>query len=86
MGRGIPGALYGAAAPPDPRAQLWANRNSMDPIQLIMQGYLQLAGRAPQDFEIQALLQAPSTDALVEQLFNLQQPGQPSPVQSAILR
>jgi hypothetical protein len=58
----------------------------MDPVQLIMQAFMQFQGRAPHQFEIQSLLQAPNTDTLVEQLLNLQQPGQPSPVQQAILR
>lgn len=85
-GTGHPGALYGQpAVQTDPRAQLWASRNSVDPIQLIMTAFMQFQGRAPQQFEIQSLLQAPNVDALAEQLLNLQQPGQMSPVQSAIL-
>ncbi len=85
-GTGHPGALYGPSqAAQDPRSALWANRNSMDPLQLIMQAFLSMQGRAPQQFEIDTLLQAPSVDALAEQLLNLQQPGQQTPVQSAIL-
>ncbi len=85
-GTGHPAALYGqSAAAQDPRASLWANRNSTDPVQLIMTAFMQFQGRAPQQFEIDSLLRAPNVDALTEQLLNLQQPGQQSPVQSAIL-
>lgn len=85
-GNGQPGNLYGQSAPAHPGADLWANRNSMDPVQLIQMAFLRFQGRAPAPFEVQSLLQSPSTDALVEQLLNLQRPGQPSPVQQAILR
>lgn len=85
-GTGNPMALYGQSAQQaDPRANIWANRNSMDPVQLIMQAFMSMQGRAPQPLEIESLLQAPSIDALAESLLNLQAPGQQSPIQHAVL-
>lgn len=84
-GSGQPPNIY-PPTPANPAADLWSSRNSREPLELILQAYLQFQGRMPQAAEVQHLLMSPNNDVLVEQLLNLRNPGQMSPVQSAILQ
>jgi hypothetical protein len=71
--------------PPNPAYQLWSNRNSLSPDQLITQAFVAYTGQPPTPEQIQMFMQSASnTDDLVQQLINLQHPGQPSMVQQAV--
>ena len=83
-GSGQPGSLY-PQLPPDFQSQLWQNRNSMPPMDLITAAFMQLQGRQPSADEVGSLLQSsPNTDHLIEQLLNIQNPGQPQYMQQIV--
>lgn len=83
-GTGQPGNLY-PPVPPNFQAQLWQSRNSLPPMDLITAAFSQLHGRQATPDEIQRLLSSsPNTDHLIEQLLNIQNPGNMAPLQQAI--
>lgn len=87
-GTGQPPNLYPQLTPDMLTQQLYANRNSIPPEQLIMQVYQLLQQRLPQPQEVQQLQMLPH-EQMVNQLFNVPQgpaaQQQPSPVQQAVL-
>ena len=90
-GQGQPGALYPEPVDPIANAErdLWANRNSRQPAELVQNAFLAFLNRPAQPEETQQLLSgADSIDALVYQLLSLKPnpAAQPAPsLQSAIL-
>jgi hypothetical protein len=87
-GQGQPGALYPEPVDPIANAErdLWANRNSRQPAELVQNAFLAFLNRPAAPEETQQLLSgADSIDALVYQLLSLKPaPAQPN-LQSAIL-
>lgn len=89
-GQGQPQGLYPEPVDPIANAErdLWANRNSRQPAELVQNAFLAFLNRPAQPEETQQLLSgAESIDALVYQLLSLKpNPAAPNPsLQSSIL-
>lgn len=77
-GTGQPPHIYAPNPQANPAANIWANRNTMEPLELILRSFLEVHGRLPQPQEVQMLMQTGSNDQIAEQLL--------TPIQSAILQ